>query len=149
MDMYSEWLLTMLQHFAKPEWKLAIFITNYIAMIPAANLLGFAGQELSRKMPQKAIAVVLETTFGSVVEIILFMVLLRNDVNGSNVPVIRAAILGSILANILLCLGSCFVAGGIKNDAQEFHEAVSESGSGLMLVAASTSLVVAPLIDNG
>lgn len=106
-------------------------------MVPAANTLGFAGQELSRKMPQKDIAVVLETTLGSVVEIILFMVLLKTDRQGSNVPVIRAAILGSILANLLLCLGTCFVAGGIKNNTQEFHEAVSESGSGLMLVAAS------------
>nr|GFD55016.1 hypothetical protein [Tanacetum cinerariifolium] len=67
------------QHFAKPEWELAIFITSFIAMVPAANMLGFAGQELSRKMPQKAIAVVLETTLGSVVEIILFMVLLKRD----------------------------------------------------------------------
>lgn len=107
-------------------------------MVPAANMLGFAGQELSRKMPQKAIAVVLETTFGSVVELILFMVLLKTDNNtGRNVPILQAAILGSILANILLCLGSCFVAGGIKNDVQELHEAVSESGSGLVLIAAS------------
>ena len=133
----KDWLLIHKQHFARPEWKLAIFITNYIAMVPAANMLGFAGQELARKMPQKAIAVVLETTLGSVVELILFMVLLKTDIQGSNVPVIRAAILGSILANLLLCLGSCFVAGGMKNDVQEFHEAVSESGSGLMLVAAS------------
>ncbi|KAF3033763.1 hypothetical protein E8E12_004492 [Didymella heteroderae] len=130
-------------HFAKPEWELAIFITNYIAMVPAANTLGFAGQELSRKMPQKDIAVVLETTLGSVVEIILFMVLLKTDRQGSNVPVIRAAILGSILANLLLCLGSCFVAGGIKNDTQEFHEAVSESGSGLMLVASMALILPA------
>ena len=138
VSLYAVWLLILKQHFARPEWKLAIFITNYIAMVPAANMLGFAGQELARKMPQKAIAVVLETTLGSVVELILFMVLLKTDVQGSNVPVIRAAILGSILANLLLCLGSCFVAGGMKNDVQEFHEAVSESGSGLMLVAAST-----------
>lgn len=98
-------------------------------------------------MPQKAIAVVLETTLGSVVEIILFMVLLKTDRQGSNVPVIRAAILGSILANLLLCLGSCFVAGSIKNDVQEFHEAVSESGSGLMLVASSKCLYTS-LVDN-
>jgi Ca2+:H+ antiporter len=78
-------------------------------MLPAANLLGFAGQELSRKMPQKAFAVVLETTFGSFVEIILFMVLLKKG--DGNVPVIQAAILGSILANVLLCLGFCFIAG--------------------------------------
>ncbi|KAJ4362927.1 hypothetical protein N0V83_010044 [Neocucurbitaria cava] len=123
-------------HFARPEWHIPIFITNYIAMVPAANMLGFAGQELSRKMPQKAFAVVLETTFGSIVEIILFMTLLKTSVNDSNVSVIKAAILGSILANILLCLGTCFVAGGLKNDTQEFHSAVSENGSGLMLVAA-------------
>ncbi|OAL45828.1 hypothetical protein IQ07DRAFT_547790 [Pyrenochaeta sp. DS3sAY3a] len=128
-------------HFAKPKWHLAIFITNYIAMLPAANLLGFAGQELSRKMPQKAFAVVLETTFGSVVEIILFMVLLKTSKGDSNVQVIKAAILGSILANLLLCLGSCFIAGGLKNNVQEFHDAVSENGSGLMLVA-SMALVL-------
>jgi Ca2+:H+ antiporter len=80
-------------------------------MLPAANLLGFSGQELARKMPQKAIAVVLETTFGSVVELILFMVLLKTSVGNSNVLVIQAAILGSILANVLLCLGFCFIAG--------------------------------------
>ncbi|KAH7062924.1 hypothetical protein BKA63DRAFT_526741 [Paraphoma chrysanthemicola] len=123
-------------HFARPDMHLAIFITSYIGMLPAANLLGFAGQELSRKMPQKAFAVVLETTFGSVVEIILFMVLLKKSIGNSNVPVIQAAILGSILANVLLCLGFCFIAGGLKNKIQEFHPAVSESGNGLLLVAA-------------
>ncbi|KAL6173072.1 hypothetical protein ACJQWK_00642 [Exserohilum turcicum] len=105
-------------------------------MLPAANMLGFAGQEFSRKMPNKSFAVVLETTFGSIVEIILFMVLLKTSKGASNVQVIKAAILGSILANLLLCLGSCFIAGGIKHDQQEFHEAISENGSGLMIVAA-------------
>ncbi|KAF2125189.1 hypothetical protein P153DRAFT_370506 [Dothidotthia symphoricarpi CBS 119687] len=122
-------------HFVRPEWHLAIFITNYIAMIPAANMLGFAGQEFSRKLHHKAIAVVVETTFGSVVELILFMVLLKTSDGDHNVHVIKAAILGSILANMLLCLGTCFIAGGLKNDVQEFHEVVSESASGLILVA--------------
>jgi Ca2+:H+ antiporter len=62
-------------------------------------------------MPQKSIAMLMETTFGSVVEIILFMVLLKTSVGNSNVLVIQAAILGSILANVLLCLGFCFIAG--------------------------------------
>lgn len=119
-------------HFAKPKWHLAIFITNYIAMVPAANLVGFAGQEFARKLPH-AFGVVVETTFGSIVEIILFMVLLNSG--GDNSQVIRAAILGSILANMLLCLGACFVAGGIRHVEQTFHPALSEAGSGLMLVA--------------
>ena len=39
-------------HFARPDQHVAIFVLNYIAMIPAANLLGFAGQELARKLPK-------------------------------------------------------------------------------------------------
>lgn len=121
-------------HFARPKWHLAIFITNYIAMVPAANLVGFAGQEFSRKLP-KAIGAVVETTFGSIIEIVLFMVLLKTSKGDANVPVIRAAILGSILANMLLCLGACFFAGGMRREEQAFHPAISETGSGLMLVA--------------
>jgi Ca2+:H+ antiporter len=116
--------------YAKPDMHLAIFILNYIAMVPCANLIGFAGQELARKLA-KVFGVLLETTLGSVVEIILFMVLLRND----DFAVIQAAILGSILATQLLCLGMCFFAGGMKRDEQEFDEAVSEVGSGLLLTA--------------
>ena len=89
------------------DMSLWVFITAYIGMVPAANLVGFAGQELARKIP-KVIGVILETTFGSIVEIILFMVLIKGG--QKNVPVIQAAILGSILANLLLCLGeSLFV----------------------------------------
>lgn len=121
-------------HFATPEAHVWIFALNYIAMVPAANLLGFAGQELARKLP-KVFGVILETTLSSVVEIVLFMVLIHNDENGELIPVIQAAILGSILCNLLLCLGLCFFVGGIRREEQDFHEAVSETGSGLLLVA--------------
>lgn len=85
----------------------------------------------------------LETFLGGIVEIILFVVLLKTskDVPGSpiagtsKVPIIKSAILGSILANLLLCLGFCFFVGGLNRHEQEFDEAVSEVGSGLLLVA--------------
>ena len=65
------------------------------------------------------------------------MVLLRsNGEDDRSIPIIQAAILGSILANLLLCLGSCFFLGGINRHEQEFDEAISEVGSGLLLVAA-------------
>jgi Ca2+:H+ antiporter len=111
-------------------------------MVPAANLLGFAGQELGRKLPH-VIGTILETTLGSLVEIILFMVLISRG--NDQIIIIKAAILGSILANLLLCLGACFFAGGMRRDEQEFHEAVSEVGSNLMLVAGSKCrLIVVP-----
>lgn len=101
-------------------------------MVPSANLLGFAGGELAKKLP-KMLGVLLETTLSSVVEIVLFMVLLHSP--GNLIPVIQAAILGSILANLLLCLGMCFFLGGLRRHEQSFHAAVSELGTGLLLVA--------------
>ncbi|KAF3931057.1 hypothetical protein ABW20_dc0105135 [Dactylellina cionopaga] len=110
-------------------------------MVPLANLLGFAGQEFARKMP-KVSGILIETAFGSIVEIILFITLLvKHDSNsgdsgkGNMIPVIQAAILGSILTNLLLCLGMCFFVGGIRMQVQTFHSAVSEVGNGLLLVA--------------
>lgn len=81
--------------------------------------------------------VLLETFLGGIVEIVLFMVLLSKNNNKTNdlIPVIQAAILGSILANLLLCLGFCFFIGGMNREEQVFDEAISEVGSGLMLMA--------------
>lgn len=121
-------------HFARPDLHVWVFALNYIAMVPAANVLGFAGGELAKKLP-KVLGVLLETTLSSVVEIVLFMVLLHNDKGGELIPVIQAAILGSILANLLLCLGTCFFVGGLRRNEQVFHEAVAEVGTGLLLVA--------------
>lgn len=131
----------ILLFYLRRESTLIVFAINYIAMLPAANLLGFAGQELARKLP-KVFGILLEITFGSVVEIVLFMVLIKKDHGeGHYVPVIKAAILGSILTNLLLCLGLCFFVGGFKRHEQEFHEAVSEVGSGLLLVAGFALLI--------
>jgi Ca2+:H+ antiporter len=65
------------------------------------------------------------------VEIVLFNVLLSKDY----FYVIKAAILGSILATMLLCLGFCFFVGGLKRVEQTFNHAISETGSGLLLTA--------------
>ncbi|KAL2206628.1 Ca2+ transporter [Sarocladium strictum] len=116
--------------YALPEKHVLIFSLAYIAMVPCANLVGFAGQELARKFPHVA-GVLAEITFGSIVEIVLFMVLLQKDM----FEVIKAAILGSILATMLLCLGLCFFAGGLLHDQQTFNEAITEAGSGLLLTA--------------
>jgi Ca2+:H+ antiporter len=113
-----------------PDRHILIFTLAYIAMVPCANLIGFAGQELSRKLPH-VVGVLTEVTFGSIVEIVLFIVLLSKNY----FYVIKAAILGSILATMLLCLGVCFFVGGLKRTEQTFSNAVSESGSGLLLTA--------------
>ncbi|KAJ2900744.1 hypothetical protein MKZ38_002280 [Zalerion maritima] len=133
-----------------PLWTFAV---SYIGVIPSANLLGFAGQEFARKMPKVA-GILIETTFGSVVEIILLVTLIvkhndkadmgeddQEEEERNLIPIIQAAILGSILTNLLLCLGLCFFFGGIHQSSQKFHAVVSEVGTGLLLVAAFGLLI--------
>lgn len=135
--------VALILHFF-PGLHLYKFGFTYVAVIPTANLLGFSGQEFARKMPKVA-GILIETTFGSIVEIILFVVLIVNhdseSAEGNLIPIIQAAILGSILTNLLLCLGSCFFFGGLRQTTQKFHAIVSEVGTGLLLVAAFGLLI--------
>lgn len=39
-------------HYARKDLHEWIFALNYVAMVPTANLVGFAGQELARKLPK-------------------------------------------------------------------------------------------------
>lgn len=87
--------------------------------------------------------ILIETTLGSVVEVILFMVLVVRAQNQVEyISVLQAAILGSIMTNLLLCLGFCFLVGGLANKGeQQFHAVISETGSGMLLVAAFALLI--------
>jgi Ca2+:H+ antiporter len=53
--------------------------------------------------------------------------------------------LGSILSNILLVLGSCFIAGGIRYREQSFNSTVASTMSSLMTVASASLIIPATL----
>ena len=53
--------------------------------------------------------------------------------------------LGSILSNILLVLGCCFIAGGYKRQEQSFNSTVASTMSSLMAVASASLIIPATL----
>ena len=53
--------------------------------------------------------------------------------------------LGSILSNILLVLGTCFIAGGIRYHEQTFNTTVASTMSSLMAVASASLIIPATL----
>lgn len=138
-------IAALVLHFCDNSNQLWIFVTAYIGMVPAANLVGFAGHQLARKLPT-TFGVLVETAIGSCVELVLLTVLIQQPGNMS-IRVIRAVILGSILANLLLCLGLCFFVGGIFYPNQSFHVAISEVACNLMLVA-GMGLVIPSIFYN-
>lgn len=90
--------VAILLHFLTPNSHVWVFALSYISLIPTANLLGFAGQEFARKMP-KVSGILIETAFGSVVEIVLFIILIAKHnssegsaEHGNMIPIIQAAV---------------------------------------------------------
>ena len=61
------------------------------------------------------------------------------------IRIVQSSMLGSILSNMLLVLGCCFLAGGIKRNEQVFNETVASTMSSLMAVASASLIIPATL----
>lgn len=118
----------------------AVFILNFIAIIPLAALLSFATEELSAKLGQ-TLGGLMNATFGNAVELIVSIVALRQG----EIRIVQASMLGSILSNILLVLGCCFLAGGIRERERSFNTTVASTMSSLMAVASASLIIPATL----
>lgn len=119
-----------------------VFVFNFLAIIPLASLLCLATEELSAKLGP-TIGGLVNATFGNAVEMIVSIIALRDN----EIRVVQASMLGSMLSNILLVLGCCFLAGGIRYHEQHFNTTVASTMSSLMSVA-SASLIIPATIYN-
>jgi len=125
-----------------------VFILNFFAIVPLAAVLSFATEEISVKLGQ-TMGGLLNATFGNAVELIVSIVALKNG----EIRIVQSSMLGSILSNILLVLGCCFLAGGIRNTRdglssgieQEFNSTVASTMSSLMAVASASLIIPATL----
>lgn len=61
------------------------------------------------------------------------------------IRIVQASMLGSILSNILLVLGCCFIAGGYNRSEQNFNSTVASTMSSLMAVASASLIIPATL----
>merc|ERR1712151_524849 len=85
-----------------------VFVFNFIAIIPLAWLIGKATEDVSASVGETA-GGLLNATFGNVVEMLLCVSGIRNN----EIIVVQCTLLGSILSNLLLVLGTAFLVGGI------------------------------------
>ncbi|KAK3112798.1 Vacuolar membrane antiporter [Teratosphaeriaceae sp. CCFEE 6253] len=118
----------------------AVFIVNFFAIVPLAALLSFATEELSAKLGQ-TIGGLMNATFGNAVELIVSVVALTKG----EIRIVQSSMLGSILSNILLVLGCCFIASGVRRPESTFNETVASTMSSLMAVAATSLIIPATL----
>lgn len=121
------------------EWSSnLVFWFNFLSIIPLASLLAFATEELSSHVGE-TLGGLLNVTFGNAVELIVSIVALKDN----QVRIVQASMLGSILSNLLLVLGCCFLAGGYNRVQQKFNQTVAQTMSSLMCLATAGLVIPA------
>ncbi|KAL9586182.1 MAG: hypothetical protein Q9203_003944 [Teloschistes exilis] len=159
-----------------------VFAMNAIAIIPLAALLAHATQSVAIEMGD-TIGALLNITFGNAVELIIFMyvkiwiadkkepeasptrrqqldcalntypsavviALVKNEIR-----IVQASLLGSILANLLLILGMCFLFGGLRFREQIYNSTVTQVSVCLLSLSVMSLLLPtafhASFTDNG
>ncbi|GAW20933.1 hypothetical protein ANO14919_104460 [Xylariales sp. No.14919] len=82
-----------------------IFATNAIAIVPLSNMLAHATECIAVDLGD-AVGALMNISFGNLVEIIMFFAALRHN----HIRVVKSALVGSILVNLLLILGTSIIA---------------------------------------
>lgn len=131
------------------EWSpTAVFTLNFFAIIPLAAVLSFATEEISKRLGD-TLGGLLNATFGNAVELIVSIVALR----AGEIEVVQSSMLGSILSNLLLVMGMCFLLGGLWNMTdgngngmeQSFTTATAQTTCSLMALSSASLVIPAAL----
>ncbi|KAK2627409.1 hypothetical protein QTJ16_003375 [Diplocarpon rosae] len=113
-----------------------IFAMNAIAIIPLAGLLSHATESVAKRMGD-TVGALMNVTFGNAVELIIFSIALAKG----EIRIVQASLLGSILANLLLILGMCFLVGGLRYREQIYNSTVTQMSACLLSLSVMSLLL--------
>ena len=108
-----------------------LFFSAALAIVPIARLIVESTEQLATYTGD-AIGGLLNATFGNAPELIIALVALRAGL----LDMVRASIIGAILANLMLATGVAFLLGGLRYHTQEYNASASRLYSSMMLISA-------------
>jgi Ca2+:H+ antiporter len=108
----------------------AVFFCAAVAIVPIAGLI-VEGTEAISGYTGPAIGGLLNATFGNLPELIIAIVALRAGM----VEMVRASLVGALLANLLLGLGMAFLLGGMRFHVQDYNPLAARAYASMMLLA--------------
>ena len=113
-----------------------IFFSAALSIVPIAGLIVRATGQVATYTGD-AVGGLLNATFGNAPELIIALVALQ----AGQLEMVRASIIGAILANLLLALGIAFLVGGVRHRNQIYNKDASRTYSTMMLLAAMSLAV--------
>lgn len=121
--------LAALTHYG-PGGAVAGLLTCSLAIAVLAMLVGRSVEQLGDRFGPGATSV-LQTALGNLPELFIAIFALRAGL----VEVVQAALIGSILANLLFVLGICFVVGGVRHGRQRIGSSRARHITVLMVLS--------------
>jgi Ca2+:H+ antiporter len=116
-------------HYAHANAILA-FVVTAGALALLAMMVGDATEQLGSRMGPAATGI-LQSALGNLPELFVCIFALRAGLD----KVVQAALIGSILANLVLVFGIALLLGGLKHGAQKFHSEPPKMIATLMILA--------------
>ena len=113
-----------------------VFFSAALAIVPIAALIVRSTEQIASRTGD-TVGGLLNATFGNAPELIIALVALK----AGYMDMVRASIVGAILANLLLALGIAFLLGGIRHRDQKYNPAAARMYSTMMLLAAMSLAV--------
>jgi len=121
---------------------IAVFLINFIAIIPLAGMLSNATEELAIRVGE-TLGGLLNASFGNAVELIVSVQALIKD----EIVIVKTSLIGSMLSNLLLVLGMSFFAGGYNRVEQFFNVTVAQTAASLLALCIA-SLIIPTVFHN-
>lgn len=119
----------LLEHVVKPSPPV-LFFSAALSIIPIARLIVVSTEQLATRTGD-AIGGLLNATFGNAPELIIALVALK----AGYFDMVRASIIGAILANLMLATGVAFLLGGLRHHIQEYNAGAARLYSSMMLIS--------------
>jgi Ca2+:H+ antiporter len=141
---YGVMIATFILLFISTSSNLVNTVIYSIGMIPLAILLGDLTSNMSLYIGEKR-GGLLAATIGNFPELMMGIW----SISYGMIPMVKSALIGSIISNMLLVLGVAIFFGGIKFKEQRFNKIIARTNFNMLLLAMSAMVVMASIKSYG
>lgn len=107
-----------------------VFVLSIFAIVPLAALIAETTEAIASRIGP-TFGGLLNATFGNLTEMVVSIIALKAGL----IEVVKASILGAVIANLLLALGLAMFLGGLRFKEQKFHSTIARMNASALLLS--------------
>jgi len=108
----------------------ATFVITMLGLIPLAERISFVTEDLA-KYTNETLGGLMNASMGNITEMVVSIFALKHGL----LRVVQVSLIGSVLSNMLLVLGTAFLVGGYRHNTQRYNKSAAVTNIGLLLLA--------------